>query len=121
MCENFVVDHDSNDNAFRVEGARQWDLLRDETVLSATVRLIEQVMQRRAWMVVGVAVVDAHVFEVWTNVLVEETLHFAVVEVRVNEDGAYVRFDHIGKALRRVRDGGPVVCHIWAGGLLCLS
>jgi len=102
MREDFVVDHDGNDSTFRIESAHHWDLPRDDPILPATVGLVEQMVQRRAWVVVRVAVVETHVLEVRTNMLVEETLHFVVIEIGVDEDCAYVRFDNIGKALGRV-------------------
>lgn len=41
-------------------------------------------------MVVGISIVDAHVFEKPFDMLVEEALNFSVIKFRINKEGAYV-------------------------------
>ncbi len=50
-------------------------------------------------MVVGKSIVNSHIFEEALDVLVKEALHFAVVEVRVDENRANVGFENIRQAL----------------------
>ena len=58
-------------------------------------------MEEGGGMIVGEGVVDGHVFEEPFDVRVEEALDFVVVEFGVDEDGADIGFDDVGKALCR--------------------
>ena len=88
-------------------------MLRDDAILLTSVGLVEQVVQVRARVVAGVAVVEAHVGKVRLDVGVEEALHLVEVEVRVDEDCSHVCFDDIGETFWRIGDCGPVVHHVW--------
>ena len=50
-------------------------------------------------MVVGKSVIDVYVLEEPFNVLVEESLDFAVVELRVNKEGTDVGLHNIRESL----------------------
>ncbi len=54
------------------------------------------------WVVVCKGVVDAHIFEEPSDVHVEEALHFLVIELGVDKEGADVRFDNVRQTLRRI-------------------
>ena len=51
------------------------------------------------WMVVGKSVIDTHVLEEPFYVLVEESLDFAVVELRVNKEGTNVGLHDVRESL----------------------
>ena len=51
-------------------------------------------------MVVGISVIDVHVLEKPSNVVVEEALDLSVVEFRVHKEGANVRLYNIRESLR---------------------
>ena len=53
-------------------------------------------------MVVGIGVIDVHVLEKPSDVLVEEALDLAVIEFGVNKESANVRFDDVGEGLKLV-------------------
>jgi len=43
-------------------------------------------------MAVGKSIIDSHIFKEALDVLIKEALHFAIIEVRVDEDGPNVGF-----------------------------
>lgn len=53
-------------------------------------------------VMVGKSIVNGHVFEEPTDVLVKETLDFCEVEFRVDEDGAKIGFYNVRKTLAQV-------------------
>lgn len=53
-------------------------------------------------MVVGISIVQIHVLEEPSYVLVKEALHLPVVEFRVNKEGANVRLHNVRESLRMV-------------------
>jgi hypothetical protein len=46
-------------------------------------------------MVVGKSIVNSHVFKKALDMFIKEALHFAIVEVRVDEDRPNVGFENI--------------------------
>ena len=51
-------------------------------------------------MIVGVCIVNCHVFKKPLDVLVEEALNLSVLELRINEEGTNVRLHNIRKSLK---------------------
>ena len=62
--------------------------------------LEERVKGAYGWMVVGKCVIDAHVLEEPFYVLVEESLDFAVVELRVDKEGTNEGLHDVGESLK---------------------
>lgn len=50
-------------------------------------------------MVIGKSIVNSHIFKEALDVLIKEALHFAVVEVRVDEHRPNVGFENIWQTL----------------------
>lgn len=53
-------------------------------------------------MIVSERIIDRHVLEEPTDVLVEEAFNLSIIEFRVHEDGTQVRFYYIRETLRRL-------------------
>ena len=51
-------------------------------------------------MVVGVGIINAHVFEEPFDVIIEETLNLSVIEFGVDKQGTNVRLHDIRKSLK---------------------
>ena len=51
-------------------------------------------------MIVGVSIINRHIFKKPLDVLVEEALNFSVLEFRVNKEGTDVRLHNIRKSLK---------------------
>lgn len=67
--------------------------------MSSVTRWVRGQRGTYGWVVVREGVVDGHVFEEPSDVLVEEAFNFCEIVFRVDEDGTDVGFDDVGESL----------------------
>lgn len=118
FCYNLVVDHDGCYGGWKTTRNDGWNFAGHDAVVGAAEGEGEEVVEvglsygiehqnvfkteeegthRR--MIVGISVIYIHVLEKPSNVFVEEALNLSKVEVRVNKEGADVRFHNIRESL----------------------
>lgn len=101
--------HDDRDLVLDIRAGGVGDGGGHELVIGAAEGEGEVVMQMGDGVIVGKGVVDGHVFEEATDMVMKKAFDHRKVEVRVDEEGAEIGFDGVGEAFGGVARGGPVV------------